>query len=129
MTSMEYQHFVLITIILEFRECVWMSLLVTVTVIVVLNVWDLSGSNSNMRAIELLTKQVMRRKYLLYTKNTCILKLLPSVFTAGFEALVSMNKFCVRVSEKSATSELSDVLTPSINSLLLKHCDPNQFFR
>jgi hypothetical protein len=34
------------------------------------------------------------------------------------------------VSNKSATCELSHVFTPSINySLLLKHCDPNQFFQ
>jgi hypothetical protein len=50
--------------------------------------------------------------------------------TAGTEALViSGNKLNIPVSNKSAAYELSHVLTPSINfSLLLKHCDPNQFF-
>jgi hypothetical protein len=59
-----------------------------------------------------------------------ILKLLLNVATAGIEALiVSGKKFCLPVSKKSATCELSHVLTPSFNSLLLKLSDLNQFFR
>jgi hypothetical protein len=60
-----------------------------------------------------------------------ILKLLLKVVIAGIEALVSGNKFvyaCVK--KKSAACELSHVLSPSINTLLLlKSSDPNQFFR
>jgi hypothetical protein len=50
-----------------------MSLLVTV--IAVLNVWDSSGSNSNVRAIlkvtssEQLTKQAMRKKMIIYKND------------------------------------------------------------
>jgi hypothetical protein len=57
-----------------------------------------------------------------------ILKLLLNVVITGIEALVSGVSFCMPVSEKSAACELSHVLTHSINSLLLRHCDPNQFF-
>jgi hypothetical protein len=59
---------------------------------------------------ELLTKQEMR--ILLHTKNMYILKQLLNMVTAGIEALVS-----------------EYILTPSINSSLLKHCAPNQFCR
>jgi hypothetical protein len=41
---------------------------------------------------EMLTKQAMRKTFLLYTKK-CILKILLNVVTAGTEALVSCNKF------------------------------------
>jgi hypothetical protein len=58
-----------------------------------------------------------------------IIKLLLNVVTAGIEALViSGNMFYMSVSKKSAAYELSHVFTPSINSLLLRRCDPNQFF-
>jgi hypothetical protein len=60
---------------------------------------------------------------ILYTKNMYLLKLLLNVVTAGIETLVmSGNKFCTPVSKKTAVCELSH------SSLLLKCCDPNQFF-
>jgi hypothetical protein len=58
-----------------------------------------TGHLPNTRAIrkvtpgELLTKQGMRKKKLLYTKNTYVLMLLLNVITGGIEALVSGNKF------------------------------------
>jgi hypothetical protein len=53
-----------------------------------------------------------------------MLTLLLNVVTSGTEAFVaSGNKVLYAY-------ELSHVLTPSINSsLLLKRCDPNEFFR
>jgi hypothetical protein len=84
-------------------------------------VWKVTSS-------ELLTKQEMR-KNVLYTKNTYILKLLLNIVTATIEALVLGISFCMLVSKKSATCELSHILTPSISSLLLMCCDYNQFFR
>jgi hypothetical protein len=48
---------------------------------------------------ELLLKQAKRKTNLLYTKTTCILKLLLNVVTVETEALVSWNKFlyaCVK---------------------------------
>jgi hypothetical protein len=57
-------------------------------------------------------------------------KLLLNAVATGIEALILGNKFCMPVSSKSAVCELSQVLTPSINSsLLLKCCDPNQFYK
>jgi hypothetical protein len=53
----------------------------------------------NMRAIskvtsgELLLKQAMRKRMLIYTKNIYIFKLLLNIVTARIEALVSGNKF------------------------------------
>jgi hypothetical protein len=48
----------------------------------------------NVISGELLTKQAMRKTFLLYTKNTYIPKQLPNLVTAGTEALVaSGNKF------------------------------------
>jgi hypothetical protein len=59
-----------------------------------------------------------------------ILKLLLNVVTAELRHLYQGISFCTPVSKKSAACEFSHVLTPSINSsLLLNHCDPNQFFR
>jgi hypothetical protein len=78
---------------------------------------------------ELLTKQAMR-KNLLYPKIMYILKLICNVVTAGTEALVVWGiSFCMPVLKKSAACELSHILKLSINSLLLKRCDHNQFFR
>jgi hypothetical protein len=37
--------------------------------------------------------------------------------------------FCMPVSKKSGACDFRHVLTPFISSLLLKLCDPNQFFR
>jgi hypothetical protein len=48
---------------------------------------------------ELLTKQTMRTKFIIY-KNTYILKLLLNVVTAGIEVLVSGNKICMPVSRE-----------------------------
>jgi hypothetical protein len=71
------------------------------------------------------------KKLLLYTKITYILKVLLNVVITGIEALIVLgNKFLfIYLSKKSAACELSHVLTPSTNSLLLKSCDLNQFFR
>jgi hypothetical protein len=98
------------------------------TVIAVLNVWDLSGSSSNVRTIWkvtsselLMKKQQEKNDYI----QKYILKLLLSIFTAIIETVVSASKFYMRMSKKSATCELSSISTPSINSLLLKCCDPN----
>jgi hypothetical protein len=45
-------------------------------------------------SLELLTKEAIRKKKLLYTKTTCVLKLLLNIVTTGTEALVvSGNKF------------------------------------
>jgi hypothetical protein len=86
-----------------------------------------SYSESNLRWS---VNKTSNEKMNYYVKNTYILKLLLNLVTAGIEALVSGNKFCMPVSKKSAACELSHVLTPSINSsLLLKRCDRNQFFR
>jgi hypothetical protein len=54
-----------------------------------------------------------KEKRLLYTKNMYILKLLLNVDTTGIEALVLSGKFLY-------ACELSHILTPSINSLLLR---------
>jgi hypothetical protein len=85
-----------------------------------------------MRAIrkvtscELLPKQATRNNLIIY-KNTYILKLLLNAVTTVIEQGIS---FCMPVSMKYAACELCHVLTLSINSsLLLKRCDPNQFFR
>jgi hypothetical protein len=80
---------------------------------------------------ELLTKQTKRKKKLLYAKKSNTLKLLLNVVTAGSEALVaSRNEYLHACVKKSAACDLSQALTPSINSsLLLKCCDPNQFSR
>jgi hypothetical protein len=55
-------------------------------------------------------------------------KLLLSIVTAGIKALVLGNKFlygCVREVCHMLTQPHFDTTTSSI---LLKHCDPNQFF-
>jgi hypothetical protein len=85
----------------------------------------------NTTSGELLTKQAIREKKLLHTKNRYVLKLILNVVTAGIETLVSGNKFfCTPVSKKPALCDHSHVLKPSINaSLLLKRCDCNQLFR
>jgi dTDP-4-amino-4,6-dideoxygalactose transaminase len=133
----------------------------------------------NTRAIqkvascELLTKQAMRTKISLYTKNTYLKQIknissqtqisrhssIPPPITLKNKKKELKNEmenngkrekishfstwslpelrhlywgisFCMPVSEKSAACELSLILTPSISySLLLKCCDPNQFFR
>jgi hypothetical protein len=59
------------------------------------------------------------------------LKLLLDIVTVGIEeALVVLgNTICMPMSKKSAACEFSHVLALSINSLLLKRCDPDQFFR
>jgi hypothetical protein len=71
------------------------------------------------------------RKKTLYTKNTYILKLLLSIVTAGIETLVaSGNKFFYAFVREICHRLLSHVFMPSMNSsLLLKCCDPIQFFR
>jgi hypothetical protein len=59
-----------------------------------------------------------------------MLKLLLNVIIAGTEAFViSRNKYLYACVKKFATYELSHVLTFRHSSLLLKLCDPNQFFR
>jgi hypothetical protein len=91
----------------------------------------------NRRAIQkvtsgkLLTRQATIKKLYYIQKNAYILKLLLNIVTARTEALViSGNKFMHACVKKSAACELSHVLTPSIcSSLLMKHCDLNQFIR
>jgi hypothetical protein len=80
-------------------------------------------------SIELLTKQAKGEK-LLYTKHKYIVKLLLNAVTTGTEAfVVSENKFLYACVKEVYTHELSHILTSSINSLLLTHCDPNQLFK
>jgi hypothetical protein len=64
-----------------------------------------------------------------FMKNTYILILLLNVVAPGIEALIiSGNKLLYACVEE--VCELSHVLTPSINFLLLlQSCDPNQLFR
>jgi hypothetical protein len=62
----------------------------------------------------------MYKKYVRY-----ILKVLLNVATTGNETLVSGNKFLYACVKESAVCELRHVLTLSINSFLLKRCDPN----
>jgi hypothetical protein len=69
------------------------------------------------------------RKRIIY-KNTYILKLLLNVVSAGTGALVSRYKFVYAFVKESAACKINHVLTSSINSsLMLKLCDPNQYFR
>jgi hypothetical protein len=80
---------------------------------------------------EVLIKQVIGEK-LLYTKLHTYLKPLLSIVTATLRHLSYLgNKFlyaCIK--KESAACALSHFLTPSIKfSLLLKRCDPKQFFR
>jgi hypothetical protein len=91
------------------------------------------GMGISMRAIwkvtssELLTKQAMRKKNVIYKKE--VLKLFLSVVTAGVEALVLLgNSLCIPVSKKSAVCELGHILTPSINSLLLRCVIPTSSY-
>jgi hypothetical protein len=59
-----------------------------------------------------------------------ILKPLLNLVTARIEAFVSRSNFLYACVKEVRPCELNYVLTPSINSsLLLKSCDPNQFFR
>jgi hypothetical protein len=71
------------------------------------------------------------RKHVLYTKNTYILKLLLNIVTAGIEALVaSGNKFLyARDSEICRLCAQPRFDTFQQLVLLLKRCDPKQFFR
>jgi hypothetical protein len=72
-----------------------------------------------------LTKQAMRNK-----NNTYILKLLLNVVTAGIETLIiTGNKFLYVCVKEICCLSAESRFEPSINSsLLLKRCDPNQFF-
>jgi hypothetical protein len=71
------------------------------------DIWKVTSS-------ELLTKQAMRKKY--YIKNTYIIKLFLNGITARIEALVFRGtSFCMPVSKKSATHELSNVFIPFIS--------------
>jgi hypothetical protein len=90
-----------------------------------------------MRAIqkvtsgELLAKQAMRKKCYYTQKISTYLSYFsiwspPKLRHLPYQGI----SFCMPVSKKSAACELIHDLTPSINSsLLLKCCDPNQFFR
>jgi hypothetical protein len=90
----------------------------------------------NMRTIrkvtsgELLTKQAARSKILMQKVPTYLsyfsMQSPPELRHLSYRRI----SFCMPVTKKSAGVELSHVLTPPINSsLLLKRCDPSQFFR
>jgi hypothetical protein len=66
-----------------------------------------------------------------YTKNTYIrvLSYFSTLSTPELRHFYQGISFCMSMSKKSATCELSHVLTPFINSLLLKRFDLGQFFR
>jgi hypothetical protein len=62
-----------------------------------------TGGYSESNLLSAVNKTSNDKKKLLYTQNTCILKLLLSVVTAGIEVLfVSGNRLLYALSEKSA---------------------------
>jgi hypothetical protein len=70
-----------------------------------------------------LLKKAMRKKVIIY--NYFPTQSLPELRYLSNQGI----SFCMPVSKKHATCELSHILTLSINSsLLLRRCDPNYFF-
>jgi hypothetical protein len=79
---------------------------------------------------ELLTKQAVRKKTIIYKKNAYILKLLLNVVTDGIEAFVISGNNFLYACAKEVCPPWAEPCFDTFHQLpiIIEHCDLNQFF-